>query len=586
MTSNRITNIIAFTLIGIMFTISALSIKDDVYTFDETAHIVSGYSYLTQKDYRLNPEHPPLIKDLAAFPLLFLNLNFPKDHPSWIQEGNPVWWLQFDIGNQFLYKSGNDPDLIMFWSKITMIFLLIFLGWFLFFWTRKKYGNNAALLALFFYSFSPTLIAHGRLTNTDIGAAFGVVLSTYFWIKFLEQPYRKNIILAGVMLGISLLFKFSLILLIPFLGIITIIYILIKKKNFLKYIVNSIIAGLIAFICVIWPVYYLHTMNYPPQQQLKDTVFHMETSSIPVPLVNATIWMSSQPSTRAIAHYFTGLLLAINRSATGHTTYFMGKISDEGQKPYFPIVYLIKEPIPFHILSLIALLLSLVYIREKTKKEFWPKLKEIIKNHFTEFSMIIFVSIYWLTSITSELNIGIRHLLPIFPFSIFLVSVIISSWLKEPKLKIKKTFLGILIIWQIFSVFSIHPHYIAYFNELIGGPEKGHLYAVDSNLDWGQDLKRLKYWMNENNVNKIYIDYFGGGDLDYYLNGKYETWYRDNTKQDLPPNSYLVISMSQLKGGQGLARKGYTGPEGYYSWLEKYEPIVVIGHSIAVFYIN
>jgi len=110
--SNRLTNFIAAILLIIMFSLALSSILDDTLTFDETAHIPAGYSYLTQRDYRLNPEHPPLAKDLAAFPLLFLNLNFPKDHPSWTQEGNAVWWLQFDFGSQFLYKSGNNPDQI------------------------------------------------------------------------------------------------------------------------------------------------------------------------------------------------------------------------------------------------------------------------------------------------------------------------------------------------------------------------------------------------------------------------------------------------------------------------------------------
>src|SRR3989344_750446 len=108
--SNRTTLIAAFFLLLAVFLLTTLSIKDDVFTFDETSHVTSGYSYLTQKDMRLNPEHPPLVKDLSAFPLLFLDLNFPKDHPSWIQEKNPVWWQQFEIASQFLYKSGNNPD--------------------------------------------------------------------------------------------------------------------------------------------------------------------------------------------------------------------------------------------------------------------------------------------------------------------------------------------------------------------------------------------------------------------------------------------------------------------------------------------
>ena len=152
--SNRLTYTIAGILLFLMFLMAIFSIADDSFTFDEATHVTAGYSYLTQKDYRLNPEHPPLIKDLAAFPLLFLNLNFPKNHPSWTQEENPVWWQQFELANQFLYHSGNNPDQILFWSRLSMILLLIFLGWFIFKWTKELFGDRTALLALFLFVFS------------------------------------------------------------------------------------------------------------------------------------------------------------------------------------------------------------------------------------------------------------------------------------------------------------------------------------------------------------------------------------------------------------------------------------------------
>jgi len=194
--------------------------KGDSATMDEMSHIPAGYSYLSQKDFRINPEHPPLIKDLAAGPLLFLNLNFPTNHSSWTEGINEQWWF----GSQLLYYSGNNPDQIIFWARIPMILLLMFLGWFLFRWARELAGNKTALLVLALFSFSPTLLAHGRLVTTDIAAALGVVMATYFWLKFLKSPTKKNIILAGLIFGLSMLFKFSLALLVPFFAIITVIY--------------------------------------------------------------------------------------------------------------------------------------------------------------------------------------------------------------------------------------------------------------------------------------------------------------------------------------------------------------------------
>src|SRR3989339_619590 len=112
--SNRTTYIIASVLLGILFLAALLSMRQDALTFDELAHIPAGYSYLTQKDYRVNPEHPPLVKDLSALPLLFLHLNFPQDKTVWTQPQAPAWWVQFDLGTEFLYRSANNPRVIIF----------------------------------------------------------------------------------------------------------------------------------------------------------------------------------------------------------------------------------------------------------------------------------------------------------------------------------------------------------------------------------------------------------------------------------------------------------------------------------------
>jgi len=596
--SNHFTYIIAGILLLIMFFIAIFSIKEDSFTFDETAHVAAGYSYLSQKDYRLNPEHPPLIKDISAFPLLFLNLNFPKDHPTWVQEEPPQWWIQFDFANQFLYHSGNNLDQILFWSRLSMIFLLIFLGWFIFFWAKELFGNKVALLSLFLFSFSPTFLAHGRLVTTDVGATLGVVLATYFWLKFLKNPIRKNIIFAGLIFGIAMLLKFSLILLIPFFALITLIYALItapKKPilNILKYLGLALLTGIIGMVFIVWPVYQYHILDYPPEQQIRDTQFLLKGTSIPEPLIKINLWMSEIPILRPFSQYLLGLLLAINRSTTGHTTFFLGEISAEGWKNYFPIVYSIKEPLAFHLLTLIALLYVAWLINSPPKfgggwQNTLPRIRSWIKSHFPEFAMLTFLGIYWLTSLTSKLNIGVRHLLPVFPFTIILVSAIICNyWLKGQNLKIKYVLVGIILFWQAFSVISIYPHFLAYFNELVGGPNQGYIYAVDSNLDWGQNLKRLTNWVEVNEIDKIYLDYFGGGDSEYYLKEKYAPWWGKRNPDELPKGSYLAISATQLQGGRAFSVKGYELPSDYYMWLYQHEPpIAKIGYSIFIYYID
>lgn len=572
--SNKSTNFIAAFLLLIMFLTAFLSSLGDSATMDELAHIPAGYSYLSQKDFRINPEHPPLIKDLAAVPLLFLNLNFPKDSPAWTTEVNGQWWL----GSEFLYHSGNDANRIIFWARIPMILILVFLAWFLFRWTKKEFGNKAGLLVLTLFSFSPNFLGHGRLVTTDVGATLGLLLATYFWLNFLKNPSKTNTILAGLIFGLVMLLKFSLILLIPFFGIITIVYVLLKKENIIKYLSLSILAGLIGVIFVILPVYQFHVLNYPPERQLSDTQFILKSSPFG-PLKSLCIWAADKPIIRALGHYLLGLLMATQRVGAGNTVYFMGMISAAGWWYYFPAVYFLKNSLSFHILTLIALILALAAVRRPLRIKDW------ILNHFTEFSMLVFLAIYWFTSISGSLNIGVRHIFPVFPFTYILIVLMLQAGLKEIKNpSLKKAgwaLVLILMAWYIVSSLATYPYYLSYYNEAVGGTDQGYKYVVDSNYDWGQDLKRLKKFVEENNIEKIKVDYFGGGDVYYYLGDR---WERFNPK-DGPQKGWLAISATLLQGGRSRPVHGFGESTDYYQWLNNYNPSARAGKSIFIYFI-
>ena len=579
--SNRLTNIIAACLLMLMFFLAVFSMKDDSATMDEVAHLPAGYSYLTQKDMRLNPEHPPLIKDLAALPLLFIKgINFPSALPDWKEDINGQW----GFGYHFLYGAGNPADIMIFWGRIPMVLILILLGFYIFKWARELFGNKAALLSLIIFSFSPTFLAHGRLVTTDVGAAAGVLIATYYFIKALKSPSKKSIIFAGIAFGLAQLCKFSVILLIPFFAFLSLLWWSVKLGNLKETFKILILVFIIGFI-LIWPVYQYHVWNYPKEIQARDTEFLLSSNLIKAS-GSVLSWAAEKPILRPYAQYFLGLFLAFQRASSGNTTYFLGEISATGWKNYFPIVYLLKETLVFHILTLIALLYAAFLIKKPFWKNTLQRLKGWIRNHFPEFAMLSFIGIYWATSLTSDLNIGVRHLLPVFPFTMLLLSAATIESLKAPFLKIKYLILGALILWQIFSVVSIYPHFLAYFNELAGGPNQGFVYTVDSNLDWGQDLKRLKKWVQDNKIDKIYVDYFGGGDARYYLKEKYAPWQGTQDPNEFPKENYLAVSVTFLQGGRGLPAPGFNQPWGYYLWLNKYQPVAKIGHSIFVYYIK
>lgn len=586
--TNRTANIIAVIILVFMFILAVASMAGDSLTMDELAHLPAGYSYLTQKDMRLNPEHPPLMKDLTAFPLLFIKgIKFPSDISEWKDDVNGQW----GFGNIFLFKSGNPADKMIFWGRIPMILVLILLGFYLFRWAKELFGNNAAILALFLFSFSPTFLAHGRLVTTDVGAAAGVTIAVYYFLKFLKDSSKKNLIKAGVALGLAELAKFSLILLIPFFGFLVLVWAIFKSSNFShflrvfgRYLCSFILIIIVGYF-LIWLVYLYHTWSYPPEKQISDIKFTMSSFKYKG-LSDSLAWMADKPLLRPVSQYLLGLSMVMQRAAGGNTGYFLGEVSAAGWKNYFPVVYAIKEPLSFHILWIIAVL----YLGWLVKKPLWTKpcqrILSWLRIHFVEFAMVAFIAIYWTTSLTSNLNIGVRHLLPIFPFTMILVSGVISIWLKKPYLRLKTGLLAFLIVWQAGSVISVYPHFLAYFNELAGGPANGYNYVVDSNLDWGQDLKRLAKWVEEKGIDKIYVDYFGGADTNYYLKEKYAQWQGTRSPEELTKGSYLAVSVTLLQGGRGLAVKGFDQPAGYYRWLNNYSPVAKIGHSIFVYYID
>jgi len=597
---NKTANIIAAILLTITFILSVFSIKNMSLTMDELAHLPAGYSYLTQKDYRMNPEHPPLVKDLSAVPLLFMHLNFPKDHPSWTEKGkdqvNEQWWF----GNQFLFHSGNNADKVIFFARLPMILLLLLLGWLIFYWAKKLGGNSVGLLSLFIFCFSPTFIAHGRIVTTDVGAALGSVLATYFYLKFLKNPKKSNIILAGISLGIALLLKFSCAVLVPFFILITLIYALLPKEKFsFKFAFKSLLKYALSFalICVIaalviWPVYEYHLINYPIEKQIKDSEIILH-SNPHQSLSKLDIEMIKNPLLRPYSYYALGVLMASQREAGGNTTYFLGNISGKSWWYYFPVVYLLKIPIAFHLLELLALAyIIFVVVKSTLSKKLLLLIRDFVKKHFTEFSMLIFIAIYWYISMTGNLNIGIRHIMPTLPFIYILVCLTIKKSIDNASLnkKIKSGIilsLLVLVILYALPAFLTFPNYISYFNILAGGPKQGYKYVVDSNYDWGQDLKRLNKWVNENKVSKIYVDYFGGADVKYYLKDKYQPWDgRLKTQKDFPKGNYLAVSATLLQGGRGKPTKEYGGPSGYYNWLNKFKPVARAGNSIFIYYIN
>jgi hypothetical protein len=503
-------------ILGITTVISVINADRDTLIYDESAHIAAGYSYLTQHDMRLNPEHPPLLKNIAAVPLLFIQPNFDVTQDFWTKDNADD--SQWNAGKSLLFASGNDPDQIVFWSRIPFIMLFVLLGLFIFKWTRELAGVKAGLFALTIYAFDPNILGHNHFVTTDLGIAAFTVFSLYYFIKFIKNPTGKNILLAGIFLGLIQLVKFSSVLTFPIIGLTIIIYPLVrlnkhKSEGKIKRLGEYILKGAAVFavsLIIVYGAYYFNTYNMP-QEKLPEIMDHYfkpyDQRPINVHARAAINAINQYPILMPIADYSFGVARVFQRVAGGNVTYFLGEVNTHGFLAYFPVVFLLKEPLSTIFLIFFSLYLAFAKF---FRSIFTPSPKYLqgllndsiryLRFHIAEFSMLVFIALYATTSVVGRLNIGFRHLFPMLPFIYILVAVSIFRFIKTKHNQTKLVFnvaLLLLTLMLIVETALAYPYYTSYFNQLAGGPKHGYQFVTDSNADWDRTSKGSKSsWTN------------------------------------------------------------------------------------------
>ncbi|MSR76158.1 MAG: phospholipid carrier-dependent glycosyltransferase [Candidatus Ryanbacteria bacterium] len=597
--------IIAGLVLALGFFLAFTSSWNESAIFDETAHIGAGYSYVTQRDMRLNPEHPPLVKDLAGLPLAFLDLKFPLDTKGWDQMINGQW----DQGGEFIFSFGNDADLILRAARFPIMLLALLTGIFIFCWTERQFGSIAALLATFFWALSPTVIAHSRYVTTDIAASFGFLIGIAVFVWFIKTPTTRRIVTLGIVFGITQVLKFSLFLLIPIYIVLAGMWLLVTHRGRIKdFFKNAFVLYLkigCAFVIgagVIWTIYLWHVWDYPQERQLRDAQTLVGTFR-PQAIAKLDYWLIEHRATRPLGQYLLGVMMVTQRTAGGNSAYFWGEVSADGWAAYFPTVYLLKETLALHIFAILALGLSLLRIMRARSKSL-SSIRAWIHTHFAVFASIFFVAFYWASSIANPLNIGVRHVLPTFPFIYILTARQLALWIlpgtviAKNKISLiyqslirplpKILFAALMLIWMGSATISSWPHYLSYYNELAGGTHNGWYFATDSNYDWGQDLKRLRDFALANPDEKIYLHYFGGsaaGDAAqrYWLGNQFSPWY--SSFGPPPSGSIFAISINELAGKWAKPIGGFPAgdPKDAYPWLRGLQPFGRAGTAIFLY---
>ena len=540
--------IIAMVLFIVIFSGLAITsmIKKSPVCDEVSHHIGTGYSFLKTGDFRLNSTSPPLIEEIAAIPLLFLNPALPLDHPSW----NAIDRVNF--GFQFLYGSGNNAHAIVFLSRLPMIALSILCGILVFLFARDLYGDRAGLFALFLYSLSPNILAYSRLAIPDIGSTFFILLALYRLYKFLNKPKSRKLVFLGVAFGLALASKMSALILIPFF-VLVFFYMAISKKRF--YYIGSLLAVFSIGLVIIFVSYfgetkpllqndvdvtekigYISTLSdklFPGNQNIKDSIVDFAMKR-PIPL--ATYAMNILSSTNMV--YGKRIF----------DTFLMGEHSATGWWYYYIVVFLLKTPIPILIL---LMLLVIYFSRVKPKHVCGEKIG------------ILFIIIFSVASIFSKLQLRVRYILPIYPLCYIYISKLINVRIK------KQRFINIalygLCFWYLANSLSIYPNYIAFFNNFAGGPNNGSRYLRDANIDFGQDLIQLSDYLRDNNIPEVRLLYFGTADPAYY-----GVRYKNLEEADMekPRQAVYALSVNSIDS---------------VKWKDKIEPDYKAGYSIFIY---
>jgi hypothetical protein len=545
-------HIVAAFLLALFISLASSIALRKSNTWDEPAHIMAGYAYLTEgMDYLSPLNHPVLGRSLSAlFPTIFLDLDFDVT----IEPEGAAGSRFFPFSLKFLYENDAEGNVILFLGRLSNVLLGALLGAYLFAWSRRLWGAQGAYLTLFLFVLSPNLLAHSSLANTDLPAtAFFFITAYYLYRSATEGLEPKKTVLAALFLAMGLASKHTTLLIAPF---ILMAFMAAGKKNGLRMVLQH--AGLLTVLTYffIWAVYGFSFHSGGAGYVPPDWSVFKATQA--VRLIHSLGEWKFLPES-----YLYGLAGSLAGAGSGRAAFFMGEHSAAGWAWYFPMAFLIKTPLP----TLVLLSAALLYLRRGKDK--------LMKAAF----VILPPFVIFFAFSAQKVNIGLRHVLPAYPFLFLLIGYVPS--IRTESVKLARAVFYCCLVWYAYSAALIFPHQLAYFNEFAGGPENGYKYLVDSNLDWGQDLPGLKEFMDENGIERIKLAYFGFSDPRYYgIDYEYMPGYcipePVNVKDEIELKGWFAISATLLQGV-------YLPERDLYRLFREIKPAGHIGYSIFIY---
>ena len=435
--------------------------------------------------------------------------------------------------------------------------------------------SGAGFLALTLLVFDPNVLAHGAVVGTDMGLTCFMFAAIYAFYRYVRCPSSKRLIVVGIATGLTLASKHTGILLIPMLLMLSGAELLRKPWVEKSGEPVGMRAGRLAIALVVISALALTILwaSYGFRYTARG-----EGLQLNPPLAQSVHYLSRPREVRlleTVAHYhllpesYIFGLADVRIMSDFYTSYLFGRIYPHGVWYYFPAAFAIKSTLPFLLLLCLAV---------------WM----IATRRLTGAREILFLTIppafHLAIAMSAGMNIGLRHILPMYPFLYVLGAG--AAWKMIEGNRRWIYVMGALVLWQAFSATRTFPAYMAYANELWGGPSQTYKYLSDSNADWGQQLKSTKAYLERQGIKDCWFVYFAEGPVhmkDYGIPCKPlptigSLWLQEQI--DAPPavDGPVLISAGDLSGFEFG-----PGPLNPYEAFKHREPAAAIDYGVFVF---
>ncbi|HEY4246276.1 MAG TPA: glycosyltransferase family 39 protein [Lacunisphaera sp.] len=500
--------------------LSNRAMADKSTTADEIAHLTGGYTFNHWDDYRFHPENGNLPQRWQTLPIILRGVNYPPQADAWAK--SDVWLM----GYRFFYQSRNDLAKMLASARFMNSFFGAATALLVFFWARKLWGVAGGLISLGFCVMSPTMLAHSALATSDMCMAFFLLasVSAFWWHLHVSRP--SALLLSAITFGLACVAKFTAVLL-PILAAMLILVRLCENEPLhfarstfstfprkLAIIAASLAVHTVAGLFIIWLFFGFRYAAFNPTLPPGEFTFPWAL------MLSFGGWKAGVIELCRKWHllpegFLYGLAFVL-RHAEARGAFLDGDYSIYGWVSFFPKAFLYKTPLSL----LTALTLGSAFLVTKARK---MRRGKIVHQCCRVAPLVALFGLYWAISLASHLNIGHRHLLPIYPVLFIFCGAL--GWAMDAALEKSRAagtmvalLIAVLLAWQTKVAIKIYPDFLAYFSPIVGGPSEGYKHLVDSSLDWGQDLPGLKKWLNTHRRENepVYLSYFGTGEPDYY----------------------------------------------------------------------